>query len=119
VKEPAVLPGVVLIPQGEKPMITLNVFVKVKPEGREELLEAGRVLFEELAKQPTFLDAWLCTTEEEPDLIVVYERWNETKESFVQNLLPKPFYKPYLAVLERVGLDRKIHWLEERHAWHA
>jgi hypothetical protein len=23
-------------------MITLNVFVKVKPEGREELLEAGR-----------------------------------------------------------------------------
>jgi hypothetical protein len=100
-------------------MITLNVFVKVKPEGREELLEAGRVLFEELAKQPTFLDAWLCTSEEEPDLIVVYERWNETKESFVQNLLPKPFYKPYLAVLERVGLDRKIHWLEERHAWHA
>ena len=80
-------------------MITLNVFVKVKPEGREELLEAGRMLFEELAKQPTFLDAWLCTTEEEPDLIVVYERWNETKESFVQNLLPKPFYKPYLAVL--------------------
>src|SRR6266581_6773909 len=100
-------------------MITLNVFVKVKPEGREELLEAGRVLFEELAKQPTFLDAWLCTTEEESDLIVVYERWNETKESFVQNLLPKPFYKPYLAVLERVGLDRKIHWLEERHAWRS
>lgn len=46
-------------------MITLNIFVKVKPEGREELLEAGRMLFEELAKQPTFFDAWLCTSEEE------------------------------------------------------
>ncbi len=44
-------------------MITLNVFVKVKPEGREELLEVGRVLFEELSKQPTFLDAWLCKEE--------------------------------------------------------
>ena len=38
-------------------------------------------------------------TEDDPDLIVLYERWNETKESFVRDVLPKPFYKPYLAVL--------------------
>ena len=100
-------------------MITLNIFITVKPGGREELLEALRVLFEELAKEPTFLDAWLSTTEEEPDLIVVYERWNETRESFVQNLLPKPYNKPYLAVYERLGLERQVHWLEERHAWRA
>ena len=106
-------------PQGDTPMITLNIFITVKPGGREELLEALRVLFEELAKEPTFLDAWLSTTEEEPDLIVVYERWNETRESFVQNLLPKPYYKPYLAAYERLGLERQVHWLEERHAWRA
>jgi hypothetical protein len=100
-------------------MITLIVFAKVKPGCREELLETGRVLFNELSKEPTFLDAWLHTTEDDPDLIVVYERWNETKESFVRDLLPKPFYKPYLAVLERIGLSRKIHWLEERYAWRS
>ena len=33
-------------------MITLNVFVRVKPEHREELLEVGRALFDELAKEP-------------------------------------------------------------------
>jgi quinol monooxygenase YgiN len=100
-------------------MITLNVFVRVKPEYREELLEAGRALFDELAKERTFLEAWIHTAVDQPDLIVVYERWNETKESFVQNVLPKPFYKPYLALLERVGLGREAYWLEERGSWHA
>jgi undecaprenyl pyrophosphate synthase len=37
-------------------MLALNVFVRVKHGGREELLEAVRVLFDELAKEPTFLD---------------------------------------------------------------
>ncbi len=100
-------------------MITLIVFARVKPGTREELLETGRVLFDELSKEPTFLDAWLHTTEDDPDLIVVYERWNETQESFIRDLLPKPFYKPYLEVLERIGLSREIHFLDERHAWHA
>ncbi len=100
-------------------MITLVVFARVKPGTREELLETGRVLFDEPSKEPTFLDAWLHTTEDDPDLIVVYERWNETKESFIRNLLPKPFYKPYLEVLERIGLSREIRFLDERHAWHA
>jgi hypothetical protein len=100
-------------------MLALNVFVRVKLEGREELLEAVRVLFDELAKEPTFLDAWVHTSVEEPDLIVIYERWKETKESFERELLPKPFYKPYLSVLERVGIERKAHWLETRYAWRA
>lgn len=100
-------------------MITLLVTVRVKAEAREELLETGRILFDSLAQEPTFLDAWLNTSETEPDLIVVYERWNETKESFMQNILPKPFYKPYLALLDRVGLGREIHWLNERSTWHS
>jgi quinol monooxygenase YgiN len=100
-------------------VITLIVFAKVKPGAREELLETGRVLFDELAKQPTFLDAWLHASKDDPDLIVVYERWNETKDSFIRDVLPRPFYKPYLAALERIGVSREIHWLEERHAWHA
>ncbi|MEO8352199.1 MAG: antibiotic biosynthesis monooxygenase family protein [Chthoniobacteraceae bacterium] len=100
-------------------MITLNVQIRVKPGGREELIEAGRVLFDELAKEPTFLDAWIHTSEDEPDLIFVYERWKETKESFVQNLLPKPYYKPYEAVLERVGGKRQVVWLDTSYAWRS
>ena len=78
-------------------MITLNVFVRVKPEHREELLEVGHTLFDALAKEPTFIDAWINAAVDQSDLVVVYERWNETKESFVQNILPKPYYAPYLA----------------------
>ncbi len=100
-------------------MITLNVFVRVKPEHREELLKLGHTLFNALAKEPTFLDARINTAVDQPDLIVVYERWDETKESFVQNILPKPFYAPYLALLEKVGLSREIYWLEERGSWPA
>ena len=44
-------------------MITLNLKLRVKPDGREELIEALRVLFDELSKRPTFVDAWLHTTQ--------------------------------------------------------
>lgn len=98
-------------------MITLNVHVRVKPEAREELLETGRRLFEELAREPTFVDARLSASVDDPELVVVYERWDETKESFTQNILPKPVYQPYLALLERVGISREGFWLEERYAW--
>lgn len=98
-------------------MITLIVLVRVKPEAREELIETGQKLFDDLAKEPTFVDARLSTSEDEPDLVVVYERWNETKETFIQNILPKPVYNPYLALLDRVGISREIHWISERQTW--
>jgi hypothetical protein len=52
-------------------------------------------------------------------LLEAYERWKETKESFERELFPKPFYKPYLSVLEPVGIEHKAHWLETRYAWRA
>jgi hypothetical protein len=52
-------------------------------------------------------------------LIVIYERWKETKESFIQNILPKEFYKPYFAVVDRVEIERKAYWLKTRHAWRS
>lgn len=48
-------------------MLAVNIFVKVKPGAREELLEAVRVLFDELAKEPTFLDAWRRAMRGVPD----------------------------------------------------
>jgi Antibiotic biosynthesis monooxygenase len=100
-------------------MITLNLHIKVKSGTRDELIEAGRVLFDELAKEPTFLDAWIHSTADDHDLIVIYERWKETKESFMRDILPKEFYKPYFAVLDRLGIERKAYWLDTRHAWRS
>jgi len=100
-------------------VITLYLQIKVKPGGREEFLEALRVLFAQLALEQSFVDAWVHTTEEDIDLIVVYERWKETKESFIRDILPKPFFKPYLAVFEKLGVDRKAHWLDTRYAWRS
>jgi hypothetical protein len=98
-------------------MITLHILVRVRPEAREELLDAARKLFVELAQEPTFVDASLSTSEDEPDLIVIFERWNESRDSFLQNIIPKPCYHPYVAVLERAGATREVRWLTERHAW--
>jgi hypothetical protein len=98
-------------------MITLNVFFRVTPEHREQLFEILRTLFETLANESTFIEAWINAAVDQPDLVVVYERWNETKESFVQNILPKPCYAPLTALLEQVGLGREAFWLEERGAW--
>ncbi|WP_197525716.1 antibiotic biosynthesis monooxygenase family protein [Pseudobythopirellula maris] len=95
----------------------MNVFVTAKPGFRDRFIEAGRSLFEELAKQPTFIDARLHASADEPDLVVVYERWNETKESFIANILPNPCYQPYLKLLEESGVDRKIFWLTPQGEW--
>jgi hypothetical protein len=100
-------------------MITLNLQIKVKPGGREQFLEALRALFDHLAQEQSFVDAWVNTTEDDPDLIVVYERWKETKESFIRDILPKPFFKPYLAIFDKLGLDRKVHWLDTRYVWRS
>lgn len=54
-------------------MITLNVFFRVKPEHREQLLEVVRTLFEALVKEPTFVEAWINAAVDQPDLVVVYE----------------------------------------------
>jgi hypothetical protein len=89
-------------------MITLNVFVRVNPEHREELLALARTLFDTLAKESTFIDAWINPAVDQSDLVVVYERWNETKESFVQKILPNPFYAPYLALLNESVLVAKL-----------
>ena len=62
-------------------MITLHLEIKVKPGGRDEFLEAISILFDQLVQERSFVDAWVHTTEEDPDLIVVYERWKETQES--------------------------------------
>jgi quinol monooxygenase YgiN len=82
-------------------------------------LEALRVLFDHLAQEQSFVDAWIHTAEDDPHLIVVYERWKETKESFIRDILPKPFFKPYLAVFAKLGVDRKVNWLQTRYAWRS
>ena len=101
------------------PMITLNLEVKLKPGTRAEFLEAIRTLFDTISQESTFIDAWVSTTDEYPDLVVVYERWKETKESFMRDILAKPAFKPYFDVFKRLGLDRKVHWLETRHTWRS
>lgn len=50
-------------------------------------MRLGHTLFDALAKEPTVIDAWINAAIDQCDLIVVYERWTETKESFVQNIL--------------------------------
>ena len=100
-------------------MIMLNVEIRAKPEGREELLEALRALFDELSREATFRGASVHTTDEEPDLIVVFEQWDESREVFVWELQSHPCYQPFLAVFERVGVSRKVHWLDLRYSWPA
>jgi quinol monooxygenase YgiN len=100
--------------------LTLTVEIRVEPAGREELLESLRVLFDELRREPTFVDAAVHTAEDEPDLIVVIERWRETKESFLRDRMKNPAYGPFLATFARVGgIKRTPHWLQERHSWQA
>ena len=99
--------------------VTLIVELRVPPAGREELLDSLRVLFDQLAREPTFVDADVHTSADEPDLVVVVERWRETKESFLRDRLANPAYQPFLGVCQSLGVRRTPRWLQSRHSWPA
>src|SRR5262245_19444633 len=99
-------------------ILTLVVDIRVAPASREELVAALHVLFDELSRETTFVDAVVHTSVDEHDLIVVIERWRETKESFLRDRLKHPSYGPYRKAFERFGgISRTARWLESRGSW--
>src|SRR5690349_18914435 len=84
-------------------MITLNVFVRVKPEHREELLAVGHTLFNDLAQEPTFIAAWINASVGQAALVAVYERCNDPNDSFLNKLLRRPPSAPPAAPRTPLG----------------
>ena len=90
--------------------ITLIVNFRVGEPIRPEFLASLQKLFTHIVKEPTFVEASLIQDVRDPDILVNYEVWEETPESFLQNQMTRS----YRAAFERLIVDLKI---ERTPAW--
>ena len=90
--------------------ITLIVNFRVGGSIRPEFLAALQEVFTYVVKEPTFVEASLIQDARDPDIIVNYEVWDETPESFMQEQMTRG----YRAAFEKLIVDLKI---ERRPSW--
>ena len=84
--------------------ITLIVNFRVGEPIRSEFLASLQELFSHVVREPTFVKASLIQDARDPDVIVNYEVWKETPESFMQNQITRG----YRAAFEKLIVDLKI-----------
>jgi quinol monooxygenase YgiN len=90
--------------------ITLIVNFRVGESIRSEFLASLQELFTHIVKEPTFVEASLIQHARDRDIIVNYEVWNETPDSFMQYQMTRG----YRAAFEKLIVDLKI---ERTPAW--
>ena len=97
-------------PNHERVALIVRFFPKA--QRKEEFKEALHELFEHLSQQPEFISATIHEDVDQPNSVVVYEVWRESKESFFNNQLSKPYFDHYEEKLEGIfDKPREIYWL--------
>jgi hypothetical protein len=69
--------------------IALIVRFRVGTDSRTLLEEKLKDLFEVIQHEDTFLNATLHRDIEDPEQLLVYELWDESRESFLANQMPR------------------------------
>ena len=92
--------------------LTLIVTFRVAESARPQFLASLHELFAHIVNEPTFVEASLIQDARDPDILVNYELWNETPESFMQQQITRH----YRAALEKLIVDLDI---ERRPAWYS
>jgi quinol monooxygenase YgiN len=90
--------------------VTLIVNFRVGESIRPEFFASLQEVFAHIVEEPTFIEASLIQDARDPDIIVNYEVWNETPESFMQEQMTRG----YRAAFEKLIVDLKI---ERTPAW--
>lgn len=66
----------------------------------------------EMAREPDFISTWVHETLDDPNVLVLYERWACTRDEFIANHLSKPYRAAYEASLATLlAGDRHIDFL--------
>jgi quinol monooxygenase YgiN len=97
--------------------VALIVKLRVPENGRNLLRESLIQLFGIMKDEPTFLTATLHDDLDDPGLLVVYETWQETRESFLANQMSKPYRSEYEKSIVNLHVERTGHWLTPIASW--
>jgi quinol monooxygenase YgiN len=84
-----------------------------KPLFQEKLKE----LFEHIRHEHTFVNASLQEDIEHPEQLLVYELWQETRESFMKNQMTKSYRSSFERAILNLKVVRTPQWLKPLAAW--
>jgi quinol monooxygenase YgiN len=97
--------------------VTLNIRFKIKPGMKDAFRESLFAMINNFRNEPSFVTAIVSDDLDNPDDLHIYEIWQGTRESWVEEEFPKPYRKEYEDKLTSLIDDRIISWLEPVGEW--
>jgi quinol monooxygenase YgiN len=97
--------------------VVLNIRFKTKPGKKEEFRTALSSLIKEMSVEKSFISAIISDDLDQLDDLVIYEIWQGTRDSWLQEEFTKPYRKDYESTLGELILDRSVSWLEPKGEW--
>ena len=97
--------------------IVLIVRFYVNAASKRLFLEKLKELFENIRREHTFVNASLQEDIEHPEQLLVYELWQETRESFLKNQMTKSYRSAFERAILNLKVVRTPQWLKPLAAW--
>lgn len=92
---------------------TIIVRFPVKPEKHEEFNTELRKLLENLRNEKTFVEARIHQDLDDFNIIVLYETYSESRQSFLERVPNQPWFKAFLTRLPNLlQREREVFWNE-------
>ncbi|GAB7129033.1 hypothetical protein JCM19000A_35410 [Silvimonas sp. JCM 19000] len=91
--------------------IVLLIRFETRPGQRDLFVERLASLVKTMSHETDFVNAVLHTNLDEPDVVVIYETWRGTRETWLQQELPRPYRLSYENELAQLVASRTVQWL--------
>jgi len=101
---------------------TTSIIVRfpVKPEKHEEFQVELRKLLEGLQQEDTFLEARIHNDLDDPNIVVFYETYRESRQSFLKRVPRQQWFKAFLEKLPNLlQRERDIFWSERTEVYNG
>ncbi|NHN30019.1 putative quinol monooxygenase [Paenibacillus agricola] len=97
--------------------VILNIRFKIKPGMKETFRDSLFAMINNFRNDPKFVNAIVSDDIDSPDDLHIYEIWQGTRDSWVQEEFPKPYRKEYEESLTGLIDERIVSWLEPIGEW--
>lgn len=98
-------------PSNSDDTITVIPRLKFKAGGLDAALPALNTLIDKMSKEPAFVECYLHRDLDDPDVLVIYETWRTTRDSFGAEEMTRPYRGDYQAAIGDSVESLELMWL--------
>ena len=90
--------------------IVFIVRFRISPENRQQFQASLDDVSAHIVEEATFVEFSLLQDGQDPEVVVLYEVWNESLESFTHNQLGKKYRANFEKLIVDLNIDRTASW---------